>query len=481
MAARYLNNGVMVKDGRGRDLQASLTSMHGLADLAAVLATRPAHKSLLFCNTRNEAEQVATYLRQHLAYEADIFTHYSNLDSQVRQEVESRFAGATVALCVSSSTLELGIDIGSIDEVVLIGPPPTLTAFLQRIGRGGRRTRRTQVLCLARSPLEHLRFMALLGLAQGTIASIDAAAYHFRPAILIQQLFSLLKQSPTGSLRLADLRRIAPPDVPDADLSPILRTLAAEGYLQSGRPGEWRPGPKLNPLIDDHEIYSNIGEERLKTTVLDAYSGRKLAQTETLRQKGETLLMGGQPVQVSWQDKYQFAVEKGQREAVEELLRFRTAPFTVPAEIAQAMAAALHLPAGLIPILPEEDGTWLFHFWGDIYGELLAAILQAHYPAEGWQPRLRPWNEVVLHLPFHLETLPPWDARLAHRELGLLAKRIGAKMDCGRFHSLLPPDLAVGTVVALCDLSAGKGVSGKLRTLVAVKNFWNAILVQCFI
>src|SRR5690606_35228567 len=93
-----------------------------------------------------------------------------------------------------------------------------------------------------------------------------------------------------------------------------------------------------------------------------------------------------------------------------------------------------------------------FHFWGDIYGELLAAILQAHYPASDWQPRIRAWNEVALHLPFHLEQLPPWDGWLARRELGFLARRIEEEMDCGRFHPLLPPELAIGTVVALCDL-----------------------------
>lgn len=59
---------------------------------------------------------------------------------------------------------------------------------------------------------------------------------------------------------------------------PFLRNLAAEGSA-SGRPGEWRPDPDLNPLIDEHEIYSNIGGENLKATVIDAYSGRKIAQT----------------------------------------------------------------------------------------------------------------------------------------------------------------------------------------------------------
>lgn len=101
-------------------------------------------------------------------------------------------------LCQQFSTLELGIDIGTIDEVVLIGPPPTLTSFLQRIGRGGRRTGETRVLCLARSPLEELRFLALLVLAQdkNQAAVSNVAAYHFRPAVLVNKRSACSNKAP---------------------------------------------------------------------------------------------------------------------------------------------------------------------------------------------------------------------------------------------------------------------------------------------
>ena len=137
--------------------------MYGLDDLVTALSLRAGdrlgiRKSLVFCNTRNEVEQTAAYLRQNLPYEAAVFVHYSNLDPALRRDVEDGFAEASVAICVASSTLELGIDIGSIDDIVLVGPPPSLTSFLQRIGRGGRRSGVTQVLCLPRSALEEVRF-----------------------------------------------------------------------------------------------------------------------------------------------------------------------------------------------------------------------------------------------------------------------------------------------------------------------------------
>jgi hypothetical protein len=73
-----------------------------------------------------------------------VFVHYSNLERQRRQEIEEQFAQADAALCFASSTLELGIDIGSIDVAILIGAPGSAAAFAQRIGRAGRRQRRSR-------------------------------------------------------------------------------------------------------------------------------------------------------------------------------------------------------------------------------------------------------------------------------------------------------------------------------------------------
>ncbi len=448
----------IVEAGGGRAIEADVHPMHGLADLATALALRAggglgSRKTLVFCNSRNEVEQAAAYLRQHLPFEAAVFVHYSNLDPAMRRSVEDGFAEASVAICVASSTLELGIDIGSIDDVALVGPPPTLTSFLQRIGRGGRRTGLTRVLCLPRTTLEHARFAALLALAQSAPRSPLPAPSHpaFRPSVLVQQAFSLLKQSPTGGVRLADLRRITPADVDDQALRQILDHLAALDFLRRGGLGEWRPAQRLHDLADAHEIYSNIGADPLALQVVDAWSGRVIAQTGQMCSKGETFLLGGRLLEVVWRDRYRLGVRPVDGQPAEETLRFVTAPFAVPLDVSQAVAAHLGLAPGQMVLVHDETGALIFHFWGDLYGALLAAMLQAGLAEEdGVVARL---NEYCLRLPAGLLHLPKWDNAVAHDVARRLMPQILPFLELGRFHSLLPPDQAYLAAMGQLDLA----------------------------
>ena len=429
VAARYLNDTTVVQVAGNRALTAELVPTHGPEDVVTALAARASPKTLIFCNTRHEVEALAAHLRRTLPFEAAVLVHYSNLDSAMRLEVETRFAEASVAVCVSSSTLELGVDIGSIDEVALFGPPANLGSFLQRVGRGGRRRGEARVVCLARSVLEWRQFEALLTMAHktgahGQLSELPKGTYHFRLSVLVQQIFSLLKQSPTGGLRLADLRRSVPgplsASLSDDTLRHLLGHLSAEGYLTPGRPGEWRAGVRLNELADEHEIYSNIGGELLAATVVDAYSGRPIAQTDRPRLKGETLLMGGRAVEVAWHDRRTFAVKEGDRRIAKESLRIHTSPQALPLETAQGIALTLGVPPGALPLVAAPRGVLLFHFWGDLYGELLAAMLRVYLSpsdtlgaeGEGVGALVTPHNSLSLALP-SLPALPPWDKRVA--------------------------------------------------------------------
>jgi ATP-dependent Lhr-like helicase len=452
VARRYLNDPTVVVVAGGRAFEVALVEVKGLAEVAAALARQVARKTLIFCNTRHEVEQVAAYLRARLSFEAPVLVHYGNLDASLRREVEARFAEAGAAVCVSSSTLELGIDIGTIDTVALVGPPPTVSSFLQRIGRGGRRGQRLHVLCFARSPAEMLRFRALLALARSPETAAHASGYHFRLSVLIQQLFSLLKQSPTGGVRLIDLQRVAPDEVAEVRLQQLLEHLAATGYLTPGRPREWRAGPKLNELADEHEIYSNIAGEELGATLIDAYSGRPIGRGDRPRRQGETLLVGGRSVAVAWQDRARVGVQPV-RGGIDEMMRFHTAPLAIPWDVAQGVAAQLGFQAGRLPCLAEAHGMWLFHFWGDLYGDLLAASLRAYFTQGEEAPPVAAWNEFCLYLPFTLTVLPPYDEALVKAQVERLARYFGHLLALGRFYELLPPELALQDVVAQLDLS----------------------------
>lgn len=481
IAARYLaapgggDAQIISVPGR-RELDADIWPLHGLDDLTVALSLRAqgsagVRKFLIFCNSRSEVEQTAAFLRANLPFESALFTHYSNLDPALRREVEDGFAEASVAICVSTSTLELGIDIGSINEVVLIGPPPSLSSFQQRIGRGGRRTGVTRVLCLARSHLEGVRFQALIAETVGRTGSpasefsrTTSATYGFLPSVLVQQSFSILAQSPTGGIRLGDLRRAAPDEVNDATLRAVLEELTRLGYLRHGRLGEWRAAEKLDELVDKFEIYANIGGDPLPLLLVDAFSGRTLATVARSKVDGETLRLGGHVLEVIWRDRYRVGVRRKDGRPVDDQLHFATTPFAVPLAVGQAAAALLGIARDAILSVPLAEGTWLFHFWGDIYGALLADMLDTHF-SEGCG--LTAVNEFCLYLPGPLPALPGWDAALARRAIYRLLPRIEALLELGRFHSLLPAEIARQTVVDRVDLPGLETLYRTVRVMVA--------------
>ncbi len=99
----------------------------------------PRHRSLLvFTNTRSLAERLAWALRRHAPeYDGRIGVHHSALSARRRRETEQRFKRGELAAVVSSTSLELGIDIGSVGLAVLVHPPGDVVRLLQRVGRSG--------------------------------------------------------------------------------------------------------------------------------------------------------------------------------------------------------------------------------------------------------------------------------------------------------------------------------------------------------
>lgn len=100
-------------------------------------------KCLVFVNSREEAEGVCTLLRQYCEamHEPDRFLiHHGNLSASYRQSAEEAMRDEELALTtVTTATLELGIDIGRLERAFQIDAPFTVSSFLQRMGRTGRR------------------------------------------------------------------------------------------------------------------------------------------------------------------------------------------------------------------------------------------------------------------------------------------------------------------------------------------------------
>ncbi len=130
-------------DGRRRSTHAEA------ADLAA-LFVKTGLKSIFFCNSRKSAELLRRYAAEVLtdAEKARLSSYRAGYSSEDRRMIESAFKAGRLSVLTATSALELGVDIGGVDAVVLVGYPGSLTAFWQRAGRAGRGSTRALTLLI---------------------------------------------------------------------------------------------------------------------------------------------------------------------------------------------------------------------------------------------------------------------------------------------------------------------------------------------
>jgi len=106
------------------------------AELSQLVRSR--QSVIVFTNVRSAAEQIGLRLREQLPELADaIEIHHASLDRSVRLEVEDRLKNGELRAVVCSTSLELGIDIGAVDLVVMVATPKGVSRAIQRIGRSG--------------------------------------------------------------------------------------------------------------------------------------------------------------------------------------------------------------------------------------------------------------------------------------------------------------------------------------------------------
>lgn len=146
----------------GRDTaEVSVDLVGTVANAAKVISKLHAgEKRLVFVDSRRRAEELGAALRD---LGVMTFLSHSSLSAGQRRESEAAFAEARDCVIVATSTLELGIDVGDLDRVIQIDSPRTVSSFLQRLGRTGRRpgsTRNCLFLCLDHEAL--LTALALL-------------------------------------------------------------------------------------------------------------------------------------------------------------------------------------------------------------------------------------------------------------------------------------------------------------------------------
>ena len=126
---------------------------HNLAHYQYIFQQTQARKSLIFTNNRAQAEKVISNLRS-IALEQDFpdvyHVHHGSISPSLRQAAESAMQDPySLAVTAATVSLEMGIDIGQLDQVIQLESPSSVASFLQRLGRSGRRgsPSRMQFIC----------------------------------------------------------------------------------------------------------------------------------------------------------------------------------------------------------------------------------------------------------------------------------------------------------------------------------------------
>ncbi len=167
--------------------------------------------NLVFANSRTRVEQYADRLAhtsETLRVPNEFFPHHGSLSRELREDVEQRLKDPnTPTTAVCTSTLELGIDIGSVASVAQIGAPPSVAGLRQRLGRSGRREGESATLRIYISepqitPQTHPVDTVRAELVQ-SIAMVDLLlqrwyeplnSRHLHLSTLTQQVLSLIAQ-----------------------------------------------------------------------------------------------------------------------------------------------------------------------------------------------------------------------------------------------------------------------------------------------
>jgi len=209
--------------------------------------------TLIFTNTRSGTERVVHFLKERYPKLTELIgAHHGSLSKELRLSLEERLKRGELKCVVCSTSLELGIDIGYIDLVVLLGSPKSVTRALQRVGRSGHKLHDTikgRIVVTDRDDLVECAVM----LKSAVDRKLDRIHIPRNCLdVLAQQIFGIVLDHPFAVEDLYELvtRSYCYSDLPWEDFERVLEYLAGE-YAS----------------LEDRRVYAKIYYDREKGVI----------------------------------------------------------------------------------------------------------------------------------------------------------------------------------------------------------------------
>lgn len=275
------------------------TATHEEPDLSAESATADhlfrvlrGSNNLVFAPSRKQVEGFADSLLKRseaAGVPNEFFPHHGSLSKSLREQLEERLkSGDLPTTAVATTTLELGIDIGSVSSVAQIGPPASIASLRQRLGRSGRREGQASQLRIYVTeegiPESDDVFARLRPDIVQAVAAVrlllqkwvePAQAHGRRLSTLLHQTLAILRER--GGCRAAGLYEVlcgpGPfQSVSARDYAALLRAMAATppALIEQSSDGVLLLGPLGERLTDSHEFFAVFATDDEYRIVTDA-------------------------------------------------------------------------------------------------------------------------------------------------------------------------------------------------------------------
>jgi len=435
LAARYLSEAEIVATGGSRTIRAKAFDGAGLDDVARhlnAIARQGFRKVLCFCNSRNDVERFAAGLRNRTAFGDKVYPHHGSLARRVRERTERLFLESTAAVCAATLTLELGIDIGTVDYVLLLGVPPSVENLTQRIGRGSRRGDTIRVGYACAHPGEELLYRVLFSLSAS--GRFCADPYAFRPGVFVQQAMVLAGAEDYVTARRLDA--ISPPEIrsglPAHFSRELLAHLAEKKLLESAGRGRYVLSEAADRKYERGVLHSNIDSGQ-DLPVVDRLTGEIVGEVAPREGRDSRRL------QIAGAGRREVRIANGRLltdgAAGGEPARFQSRPLPGMAfHLAREIAGELGAKPNQLVLRRGGGGFILLHGLGAVGGLLLRESLT---PVVG-KARIGDVTPITLQLSKPIDRIEPPEKALAAGLLASRERRLAALAGMGPYHRFLP-------------------------------------------
>lgn len=389
VAKEWLGSGAKVlSHGSPRDIELQLVNVDVVAgadplrsrarSLARWLDQFTADKVLVFANSRNGAHALAAHLHHELAGTRwPVHLHFGALAASERERVEGEMRTKRYGVCVATTTLEIGIDIGDVDAVVLSDSPRSVSGFLQRIGRGNRRSGICRVVAFRSSDDDERLIRALVDCGQR--GELDDVCEYRRPSVQFQQILSLCWRA-TRQDRPLSIGALAA-EAGTEDHAPVIHDMIATGCLVNVH-GALVPCDRLMDEADAGRIHSVIAGQP-GNAVVDVRTGKPAIRDAERIDFGGALFHGGEMRRLMAGSDGE-AYLGGKVAGGQPLARIRGTGFAP--SMSRSIVWGLARQRGFNPTRWRLERAGIVTWGGETFNTLLAALLTRQSPARHFVP-----------------------------------------------------------------------------------------------